>query len=45
MITALIIAAVALGFAIVYAVQPRYRKIFIRNLLSQVKYLIPRYFT
>jgi hypothetical protein len=45
MLTILIIAAVILGIVLVYAVQPNYRKIFIRNLLSQVRYLIPRYFT
>jgi hypothetical protein len=41
----IIIAAVLAVLGLLYAIQPRYRKIFIRNLLSQVKYLIPRYFT
>ncbi len=43
--TVMIIAAVILGLVILYAVQPRYRKLFVRNLLSQIRFLIPRYFT
>lgn len=43
--TLMIIAGIILVLAVLYAVQPRYRKIFIRNLLSQVRFLIPRYFT
>ena len=41
----LITGAVFLGLLLIYAVQPKYRKIFIKNLLSQIRYLIPRYFT
>ncbi|MBN1534789.1 MAG: hypothetical protein JXA20_19110 [Spirochaetes bacterium] len=41
----IIIAAVIAGLLLLYAIQPRYRKRFVKNLLSQVKYLIPRYFT
>jgi hypothetical protein len=41
----IIIAAILAGLGLLYTVQPKYRKLFIKNLLSQVKYLIPRYFT
>ncbi len=41
----IIIAAIILFFILLYTVQPRSRRKFIANLLKQVKYLIPRYFT
>ncbi len=41
----IIIAVILLCLFLWYATFPKSRKQFIKNLLSQAKYLIPRYFT
>ena len=41
----IIIGAVIAALLLLYLVQPKSRKRFIFNMISQVKYLIPRYFT
>ncbi len=41
----IIIAIILLCLFVLYATFPKSRKQFIKNLLSQAKYLIPRYFT
>ena len=41
----IIIGAVIAALLLLYLVQPKSRKRFICNMISQVKYLIPRYFT
>jgi len=41
----IIVAIVTAVLFLLYLVQPKSRRRFIANLLSQVKYLVPRYFT
>ncbi|MBN2039880.1 MAG: hypothetical protein JW864_07565 [Spirochaetes bacterium] len=41
----IIIAAVIVFLILIYLIQPRSRKLFIKNLLKQLFYLFPRYFT
>jgi hypothetical protein len=43
--TVTIMIALIILLFLIYLCQPKSRKMFILNLLTQVKYLIPRYFT
>ncbi|HQL00308.1 MAG TPA: hypothetical protein PK090_06025 [Smithellaceae bacterium] len=45
MIIIITLAVILLCLFLLYATFPKSRKQFLKNLLSQAKYLIPRYFT
>jgi len=41
----IIVGSIIVFFILLYLVQPVRKKRFLKNLLRQVRYLIPRYFT